>query len=87
MTSCTPELHHHFVCLQLQPLFLLSLSDLMLAVCWLIGATLFSKHCNSLYAYCYHLHTLEQVTQQTAALHTHNLTDVIAPQILRQIPQ
>lgn len=49
--------------LQLQPLVLLSVSDLLLAACWLVGAALFSRHCDSLYVYCYHLHTVEQVTQ------------------------
>ncbi|XP_026225978.1 transmembrane protein 116 [Anabas testudineus] len=57
---------------ELQPLFLLSLSDLLLAVCWLIGAILFSKHCNSLYTYCYHLHTLEQILYMASFFYTLN---------------
>uniref|UniRef100_A0A4W6DQU4 Transmembrane protein 116 n=1 Tax=Lates calcarifer TaxID=8187 RepID=A0A4W6DQU4_LATCA len=48
------------VCLQLQPLFLLSVSDLLLALCWLIGAAVYSTHCNSLNTHCYNLHTVEQ---------------------------
>ncbi|XP_037639883.1 transmembrane protein 116 [Sebastes umbrosus] len=45
---------------ELQPLFLLSVSDLLLALCWLIGAVLFSQHYNRHYTHCYHLHTVEQ---------------------------
>ncbi|XP_045901452.1 transmembrane protein 116-like [Micropterus dolomieu] len=48
---------------ELQPLFLLSVSDLLLALCWLVGAALFSRHCSHLNTHCYHLHTVEQVTQ------------------------
>ncbi|GLD56675.1 transmembrane protein 116-like protein [Lates japonicus] len=46
---------------ELQPLFLLSVSDLLLALCWLIGAAVYSTHCNSLNTHCYNLHTVEQV--------------------------
>ncbi|MEQ2175343.1 hypothetical protein GOODEAATRI_017106 [Goodea atripinnis] len=46
----------------LQPLFQLSLADLVLAACWLIGAILYSQRCNHLSTLCYNLHTVEQVT-------------------------
>uniref|UniRef100_A0A3B4VEF5 Transmembrane protein 116 n=1 Tax=Seriola dumerili TaxID=41447 RepID=A0A3B4VEF5_SERDU len=57
---------------ELQPLFLLSVSDLLLALCWLIGAALFSKHCNSLNAHCYNLHTVEQVLYMASFFYTLN---------------
>ncbi|KAF3692455.1 Transmembrane protein 116 [Channa argus] len=57
---------------ELQPLFLLSLSDLLLALCWLIGGILFSKHCDSLNVYCYHLHTLEQILYMASFFYTLN---------------
>uniref|UniRef100_A0A3P8TNY6 Transmembrane protein 116 n=1 Tax=Amphiprion percula TaxID=161767 RepID=A0A3P8TNY6_AMPPE len=57
---------------ELQPLFLLSVSDLLLAVCWLIGAVLFSHHCNSLNTHCYNLHTVEQILYMASFLYTLN---------------
>ncbi|XP_056237168.1 transmembrane protein 116 [Seriola aureovittata] len=57
---------------ELQPLFLLSVSDLLLALCWLIGAALFSKHCNSLNAHCYNLQTVEQVLYMASFFYTLN---------------
>lgn len=48
--------------LQVKPLFLLSLTDLLLAVSWLCGALLFSSSCDSR-ATCYNLHTVEQVNR------------------------
>ncbi|XP_039974179.1 transmembrane protein 116 isoform X1 [Xiphias gladius] len=57
---------------ELQPLFLLSLSDLLLALCWLIGGVLFSKHCNSLNTHCYNLHTVEQVLYMASFFYTLN---------------
>ncbi|XP_023252270.1 transmembrane protein 116-like [Seriola lalandi dorsalis] len=64
---------------ELQPLFLLSVSDLLLALCWLIGAALFSKHCNSLNAHCYNLQTVEQFSNRvsTAGKTTALLSGVI----------
>ncbi|XP_014835580.1 PREDICTED: transmembrane protein 116-like [Poecilia mexicana] len=47
---------------ELQPLFQLSVADLLLATCWLIGAILYSQRCDHLSALCYNLHTVEQVT-------------------------
>ncbi|XP_062874397.1 transmembrane protein 116 [Trichomycterus rosablanca] len=43
---------------EIQPLFFLSLTDLLLALSWLIGALLFSNPCDSYI--CYNLHTVEQ---------------------------
>ncbi|KAM7382820.1 hypothetical protein PAMP_002527 [Pampus punctatissimus] len=57
---------------ELQPLFLLSASDLLLAVCWLIGAALFSQHCSSLNSHCYQLHTVEQVLYMASFFYTLN---------------
>ncbi|XP_044062776.1 transmembrane protein 116 isoform X3 [Siniperca chuatsi] len=57
---------------ELQPLFLLSVSDLLLALCWLIGAALFSQHCSSLNTHCYHLHTVEQILYMASFFYTLN---------------
>ncbi|XP_062279193.1 transmembrane protein 116 [Scomber scombrus] len=57
---------------ELQPLFLLSVSDLLLALCWLIGAALFSQRCSSLNSHCYHLHTVEQVLYMASFFYTLN---------------
>nr|XP_020473014.1 transmembrane protein 116 [Monopterus albus] len=57
---------------ELQPLLLLSASDMLLALCWLSGAMLFSNHCNSWSAYCYNLHTVEQVLYMASFLYTLN---------------
>ncbi|XP_008289968.1 transmembrane protein 116 [Stegastes partitus] len=57
---------------ELQPLFLLSVSDLLLAVCWLCGAVLFSQHCNSLNTHCYNLHNVEQILYMASFLYTLN---------------
>ncbi|XP_060890473.1 transmembrane protein 116 [Labrus mixtus] len=57
---------------ELQPLFLLSLSDLLLALCWLIGAALFSQRCSRLNRHCYHLHTVEQVLYMASFFYTLN---------------
>ncbi|CAJ1061334.1 transmembrane protein 116 [Xyrichtys novacula] len=57
---------------ELQPLFLLSVSDLLLAVCWLIGGALFSQRCSRLNRHCYHLHTVEQVLYMASFFYTLN---------------
>ncbi|KAM4580988.1 transmembrane protein 116 [Odontesthes bonariensis] len=57
---------------ELQPLFLLSVADLLLAACWLIGAVLFSEHCRSLSPHCYNLHTVEQVLYMASFFYTLN---------------
>ncbi|XP_024114399.1 transmembrane protein 116 isoform X1 [Oryzias melastigma] len=46
---------------ELQPLFLLSVADLLLAACWLVGAVFFSLRCGVLNSLCYNLHILEQI--------------------------
>ncbi|XP_069574485.1 transmembrane protein 116 isoform X1 [Brachyistius frenatus] len=55
---------------ELQPLLLLSVSDLLLATCWLTGALLFSQHCRN--THCYTLHTVEQVLYMSSFLFTLN---------------
>uniref|UniRef100_UPI0037E9C3E5 transmembrane protein 116 isoform X1 n=1 Tax=Semicossyphus pulcher TaxID=241346 RepID=UPI0037E9C3E5 len=57
---------------ELQPLFLLSVSDLLLSVCWLVGAALFSQRCSSLNRHCYHLHTVEQILYMASFFYTLN---------------
>ncbi|XP_029307842.1 transmembrane protein 116 [Cottoperca gobio] len=57
---------------ELQPLFLLSVSDLLLALCWLIGAALFCERCRSLNTLCYHLHAVEQILYMTSFFYTLN---------------
>ncbi|XP_018529546.1 transmembrane protein 116 [Lates calcarifer] len=57
---------------ELQPLFLLSVSDLLLALCWLIGAAVYSTHCNSLNTHCYNLHTVEQILYMASFFYTLN---------------
>uniref|UniRef100_A0A3Q0SD16 Transmembrane protein 116 n=1 Tax=Amphilophus citrinellus TaxID=61819 RepID=A0A3Q0SD16_AMPCI len=61
-----------FVCLQLQPLFLLSIADLLLAVCWLIGAILFSQDCSGRSMHCYNLHIVEQIFYMASFFYTLN---------------
>uniref|UniRef100_A0A3B3HD59 Uncharacterized protein n=1 Tax=Oryzias latipes TaxID=8090 RepID=A0A3B3HD59_ORYLA len=46
---------------ELQPLFLLSVADLLLAACWLVGAVLFCLRCAVLNSLCYNLCALFQV--------------------------
>ncbi|KAM9782506.1 transmembrane protein 116 [Neosynchiropus ocellatus] len=46
---------------ELQPLLLLSVSDLLLSLCWLLGGLLLTIRCNSNNTDCQQLHTLEQV--------------------------
>ncbi|XP_070822089.1 transmembrane protein 116 [Chaetodon trifascialis] len=57
---------------ELQPLFLLSVSDLLLALCWLVQAALFSQRCSSLNTHCYHLHTVEQTLYMASFFYTLN---------------
>uniref|UniRef100_A0A4W5KZB1 Transmembrane protein 116 n=1 Tax=Hucho hucho TaxID=62062 RepID=A0A4W5KZB1_9TELE len=56
---------------EIQPLFLLSVTDLMLAVSWLIGAVLFTQDCDS-HATCYNLHIVEQMLYMTSFFYTLN---------------
>ncbi|XP_039661146.1 transmembrane protein 116 [Perca fluviatilis] len=53
---------------ELQPLLLLSVSDLLLAFCWLIGGALFSQRCT----HCYNLHTVEQILYMASFFFTLN---------------
>lgn len=57
---------------ELQPLMLLSVADLLLAVCWLIGSILFFKDCTSRSTHCYYLHIVEQVFYMASFFYTLN---------------
>ncbi|XP_030606159.1 transmembrane protein 116 [Archocentrus centrarchus] len=57
---------------ELQPLFLLSIADLLLAVCWLIGAILFSQDCSGRSMHCYNLHIVEQIFYMASFFYTLN---------------
>ncbi|XP_007541863.1 transmembrane protein 116 [Poecilia formosa] len=57
---------------ELQPLFQLSVADLLLATCWLIGAILYSQRCDHLSALCYNLHTVEQILYMASFFFTLN---------------
>jgi len=48
---------------QVLPLFLLSLTDLLLALSWMVGGLLFTQNCTS-YDVCYNLHIVEQVQKK-----------------------
>ncbi|KAB5528400.1 hypothetical protein PHYPO_G00139790 [Pangasianodon hypophthalmus] len=62
-------LQKHVKTSEVQPLFLLSLTDLLLAVSWLSGALLFSNSCDS-HATCYNLHTVEQTLFMASFFYT-----------------
>ncbi|XP_051548131.1 transmembrane protein 116-like [Myxocyprinus asiaticus] len=51
------------------PLFLLSLTDLLLALSWMCGGLLFTQSCNS-YATCYNLHIVEQTLYMASFFYT-----------------
>ncbi|PWA20712.1 hypothetical protein CCH79_00019790 [Gambusia affinis] len=57
---------------RLQPLFQLSVADLLLAACWLIGAILYSQRCDHLSTLCYNLHTVEQILYMASFFFTLN---------------
>ncbi|KAI4904373.1 hypothetical protein NFI96_028883 [Prochilodus magdalenae] len=61
---------------EVQPLFLLSLTDLLLAASWLCGGFLFSTSCDS-YATCYNLHTVEQTFYMASFFYTLNYVWVL----------
>ncbi|XP_017569979.1 transmembrane protein 116 [Pygocentrus nattereri] len=61
---------------EVQPLFLLSLTDMLLAASWLCGALLFSTSCDS-YATCYNLHTVEQTLYMASFFYTLNYVWVL----------
>ncbi|KAI9532403.1 hypothetical protein NQZ68_031926 [Dissostichus eleginoides] len=56
---------------EVQPLLLLSVSDLLLALCWIIGASLYSRN-HSAHTLCYQLHTVEQVLYMASFFYTLN---------------
>uniref|UniRef100_A0A3Q2Q9P1 Transmembrane protein 116 n=1 Tax=Fundulus heteroclitus TaxID=8078 RepID=A0A3Q2Q9P1_FUNHE len=56
----------------LQPLFQLSVADLLLAACWLTGGVLYSQSCSNLSVLCYNLHTVEQVLYMASFFFTLN---------------
>ncbi|XP_017308025.1 transmembrane protein 116 isoform X1 [Ictalurus punctatus] len=62
-------LQRHVRTSEVQPLFLLCLTDLLLAVSWLSGALLFSSSCDS-HATCYNLHTVEQTLFMASFFYT-----------------
>ncbi|KAM4568481.1 transmembrane protein 116 isoform 1-T1 [Fundulus diaphanus] len=57
---------------ELQPLFQLSVADLLLAACWLTGGVLYSQSCSNLSVLCYNLHTVEQVLYMASFFFTLN---------------
>ncbi|XP_062814468.1 transmembrane protein 116 isoform X1 [Anolis carolinensis] len=62
---------------EVRPLFYLSLSDLLLAVCWLAGALLYSQDAaepNHREAACYNLQTMGQIFYMASFLYTVNYT-------------
>ncbi|XP_072520777.1 transmembrane protein 116 [Salminus brasiliensis] len=61
---------------EVQPLFLLSLTDLLLAASWLCGALLFTTSCDS-YITCYNLHTVEQTFYMASFFYTLNYVWVL----------
>ncbi|KAG9333382.1 hypothetical protein JZ751_012742 [Albula glossodonta] len=61
---------------EVQPLFLLSITDLLLGLSWLIGAVLFTQACES-YATCYNLHTIEQIFYMSSFFYTLNYIRVL----------
>ncbi|KAI1901150.1 hypothetical protein AGOR_G00057230 [Albula goreensis] len=61
---------------EVQPLFLLSITDLLLGLSWLIGAVLFTQACES-YVTCYNLHTIEQIFYMSSFFYTLNYIRVL----------
>ncbi|XP_053743582.1 transmembrane protein 116 [Synchiropus splendidus] len=57
---------------ELQPLLLLSVSDLLLSFCWLLGGLLLTIRCSSYNTHCQQLHTLEQVLYTSCFFFTLN---------------
>ncbi|XP_067293704.1 transmembrane protein 116 [Pseudorasbora parva] len=51
------------------PLFLLSLTDLLLALSWMVGGLLFTQNCDS-YNICYNLHIVEQTLYMASFFYT-----------------
>ncbi|KAJ8286215.1 hypothetical protein GJAV_G00035900 [Gymnothorax javanicus] len=61
---------------EVQPLFLLSLTDLLLSLSWLIGAALFAYVCDC-YVICYNLHTVQQIFYLSSFFYTLNYIGVL----------
>uniref|UniRef100_UPI00398F7F33 transmembrane protein 116 isoform X2 n=1 Tax=Pristiophorus japonicus TaxID=55135 RepID=UPI00398F7F33 len=59
---------------EIRPLFYLSLSDLMLGVCWLIGVLLYGESLSGQSAACYNLQVLGQVLYISSFCYTLNYT-------------
>ncbi|ROL44391.1 Transmembrane protein 116 [Anabarilius grahami] len=51
------------------PLFLLSLTDLLLALSWMVGGLLFTQNCDA-YDICYNLHIVEQTLYMASFFYT-----------------
>ncbi|XP_064209451.1 transmembrane protein 116 isoform X1 [Anguilla rostrata] len=56
---------------EVQPLFLLSVTDLLLSFSWLVGAVLFSHVCEG-HATCYNLNTIQQIFYLSSFFYTLN---------------
>ncbi|KAJ8415482.1 hypothetical protein AAFF_G00424620 [Aldrovandia affinis] len=61
---------------EVKPLFLLSVTDLLLGLSWLIGAVLFAEPCEK-HAACYNLHTVEQIFYMSSFFYTLNYVWVL----------
>ncbi|GCB81409.1 hypothetical protein scyTo_0022504, partial [Scyliorhinus torazame] len=59
---------------RIRPLFYLSLSDLMLAVCWLIGVLLYGEFFSAQRIACYNLQVIGQVLYMSSFCYTLNYT-------------
>uniref|UniRef100_A0A8D0GYW9 Transmembrane protein 116 n=1 Tax=Sphenodon punctatus TaxID=8508 RepID=A0A8D0GYW9_SPHPU len=59
---------------ELRPLFYLSLSDLFLGICWLIGAFLYNTSTTNQDVICYNLQTTGQIFYVASFLYTANYT-------------
>nr|XP_005996452.1 PREDICTED: transmembrane protein 116 isoform X2 [Latimeria chalumnae] len=59
---------------EIRPLFFLSVSDLMLGVCWLIGALLYGEISDTQNVACYNLQTTGQIFYVSSFLYTVNYT-------------
>ncbi|XP_056142984.1 transmembrane protein 116 [Lampris incognitus] len=69
---------------ELQPLFLLSVSDFLLALSWLVGAAVFTRDFVT-NASCYQLHTVEQILYMSSFLYTLNYVWTIYTGIRRKM--
>ncbi|KAK9973983.1 hypothetical protein ABG768_022096 [Culter alburnus] len=54
---------------EVMPLFLLSLTDLLLALSWMVGGLLFTQNCDA-YDICYNLHIVEQTLYMASFFYT-----------------